>query len=86
MIELFFQSFFQMTLDVFSFLSLVLVGFLWGATNPFLKRAEINLFSFILSQNILLKTSHFSKRTAFQIEKQFMGISGGALVEGSACQ
>ena len=53
---------------------------------PILNWVEINLLSFIISQNILFKTSYFSKRTAFKIEKQCMGFSGGAVVEGSACQ
>ena len=52
----------------------------------FLNWVEINLFSFILSQNILFKTSYFSKKTAFKIEKQCMGFSGGTVVEESACQ
>ena len=71
---------------IFLFPTLILYKCAELLSLPFLNWVEINLLSFIISQNILFKTSYFSKRTAFKIEKQCMGFSGGAVVEGSACQ
>ena len=71
---------------IFLFPTLILYKCAELLSLPFLNWVEINLLSFIISQNILFKTSYFSKRTAFKIEKQCMGFSGGAVVEESACQ